>query len=106
MGPLKAEAKALEEATEFPWDVGIHGFHFEYDSLVVSDAMREVCYPPVVISNIVSGICFRLQDFCIVQVLHIRRIGNNPTHLLAQYARDLDSYIIWVEENLIIIESA
>ena len=84
----------------------IHNAHFEYDSLVVSDAIQELCYPPVVISNIVSGICFRLQDFCIVQVLHIRRIGNNPTHLLAQYARDLDSYVTWVEENSVFLEFA
>ena len=38
--------------------------------------------------------------------MHVRRVGNKPTHLLAQYARDLNSYVIWVEENPIIIESA
>lgn len=69
LGPLKAEAKALEEAIEFAWDVGIHNAHFEYDSLVVTDAMLELCCPPVVISNIVSGI---LQDLRTVQELHIR----------------------------------
>lgn len=58
----------------------IHNAHFEYDSLVVSDAMRELCCPQVVISNIVSGI---LQDFRTVQVFHVRRIENKPAHLLA-----------------------
>ena len=106
LGPLEAEAKALEEAIDFAWDVGIHDAHFECDSLVVFDVVRELSCPPVVISNIVSGTCLRMQDFCTVQVLHVRWVGNKLAHLLAQYVRDLDSYVIWIEENLIFTKSA
>ena len=50
--------------------------------------------------------CLRLQDFHSVQVLHVKQLGNKLVHILAQYARDLDSFVTWVEENLVFLESA
>lgn len=76
MGPLEAEAKSLEVVVEFEWEVGIRDSLFECDSLVVADAVRELSCPPVVISNVVSGMCCRMQDFHTVQVLHVRGVGN------------------------------
>ena len=32
LDPFEAEAKALEKAVDFAWDVGIRGVHFECDS--------------------------------------------------------------------------
>ena len=40
LGPLEAEAKAMEEAVEFAWDVGIQDAHFESDSLTLSNAIQ------------------------------------------------------------------
>ena len=53
LGPLEVEAKALEEAIEFAWEVGTHDAHFECDLLMVSNTVQELCCPPVVISKIV-----------------------------------------------------
>ena len=39
-----------------------------------------------------------------MQVSHVKRSGNRPAHILAQYARDLDSYVTWVEENSVFLE--
>ena len=39
-----------------------------------------------------------------MQVSHVKRLGNRPAHILAQYARDLDSYVTWVEENSVFLE--
>ena len=36
----------------------------------------------------------------------MRREENKPAHILAQYAKGLDSYVTWVEEDPIIIELA
>ena len=103
--PLEAEAMAFMEAIDFTWDVGIRDAHFESDSLVVCDALRGLSTPLVGISNIVSNMCLRLQYFRFVQVSHVKRLGNKPDHILTQYARDLDSYVTWVEKNLVFLES-
>ena len=35
---------------------------------------------------------------------HLKRDGNRPTHLLVQYAKYLDSYQTWIEENPNMVE--
>ena len=35
----------------------------------------------------------------------MRREGNKPAHILVQYAKDLVSYVTWVNKDPIIIES-
>lgn len=57
------------------------------------------------ISNIVFGICHKLQAFRSVQVSHVRRESNKPAHILTQYAKGLNSFVAWVEEDLVVIES-
>ena len=47
-----------------------------------------------------------LFDFHSVQISHIKQAGNKPAHILAQYAKELDSYVAWVKKNPIIIELA
>ena len=73
---------------------------------MLSNAIEGLSCRPIAISNIVSVICHRLHNFRFVQVSHVRREGNKPVHILAQYAKDLVSYVIWVEEDPIIIELA
>ena len=41
-----------------------------------------------------------------MEISHVKRDGNCPTHLLAQYAKYLDSYQTWIEENPNMVESA
>lgn len=48
----------------------------------------------------------RLFDFHSMHILHVKRAGNKLAHILAQYAKRLDSYVVWVKKNLVIIESA
>ncbi|KAK9989090.1 hypothetical protein SO802_029329 [Lithocarpus litseifolius] len=106
LGPLEAKAKSLEEAVEFAWDVGIRDAHFECNSLLLSDAVQGASIPPVAISNIVSGIYHKLQAFKSVLMSHVRQEGKKPADILAQYAKGIVSYIIWVEKDPNIIESA
>ena len=63
LGPLEAEAKAMDEAVLFAWDVGIREAIFETGSSVVSDAIAGYTTPPVSIVDITAGILLRLQDF-------------------------------------------
>ena len=66
--------------------------------------MNGSCEPPITIRNIVEGIQLKIKDFTRVQVSHIQRQGNRPTHILAQYVRNLVSFVAWIEENPIMIE--
>ena len=101
---MEAEAKPLEEAVDFTWDVGIQDAHFECDSQLVVDAVVGVTSPQVTIINIIAGICDRLQVFRLVQVSHVKREGNWPTHILTQFAKGIDNYVTWIEGNPNIIE--
>ena len=47
-----------------------------------------------------------LFDFHFVQISHVKRARNKPTHILAQYAKGLDSYVVWIKKNAVIIEQA
>ena len=47
-----------------------------------------------------------LFDSRSVQILHVKRVGNKPEYILAQYAKGLDGYVVWVKKCPVIIESA
>ena len=76
------------------WDVGVCEVVFESDSKIVCNALLGLSEPPVVIANIIEGIQHYLRDFRQFPVSHIRRQGNRPAHILAQYAKHVDSYVI------------
>ena len=61
---------------------------------------------PITILNIVEGVQCKLKDFRGVKVSHVRRQGNRASHNLTQYSRNLISFVDWIEENPIMIESA
>ena len=46
-----------------------------------------------------------LQEFRSFQVLHVQRLGNKLAHILAKYAKGIDSFVTWIEKNPSIIES-
>ena len=91
LGPLEAKVKALKEVVDFSWDVGIWYAHFECDSLLLSDVVRGVSNPSIAISNIVTGICHKLEALRTVRMSHVKRGGNKPTHILTQYAKGIGS---------------
>ena len=63
LGPLEAEAKAMEEGVIFAWDVGIQEVIVECDSQIVAEALNGVSEPPTTISNIIEEICHKFQEF-------------------------------------------
>ncbi|XP_075653903.1 uncharacterized protein LOC142624260 [Castanea sativa] len=63
LAPLEAEAKALDEATIFTWDIGVRDVIFETNSTTVCHAMESPMDAPISISTIVLGLCSKLRDF-------------------------------------------
>ena len=55
LGPLEAEAKALDEATMFARDIGVHDVIFESDSRIACHALADPTNAPISISTIVAG---------------------------------------------------
>ena len=99
LGPMEIEAKALEEGVNFAWDVGIRDLVVESDSQIVIDAFKGDGIAPMFIANIIEGTRFKLLEFRRILIYHVKRLGNRPAHILAQYAKNIDGHVTWIEEN-------
>ena len=98
-------AKALEEGVLFDWDIKVRDVVLKSDSKIVVDTLIGISEAPVAIDNIIGKISVKLQDFRCVEISHVKRNGNRLAHLLAQYAKYLDSYQTWIAENPNMVES-
>ena len=72
LDPLEAEAKAMDEATVFAWDIGVRDVIFYSDSMLVCHAMENPMDVPISISIVVSGFCSRLLAFHTFHSSHVR----------------------------------
>ncbi|XP_075654884.1 uncharacterized protein LOC142625059 [Castanea sativa] len=89
LGALEVEAKAMEEAVMFAWDIGIHDCIFESDALTIVNTMLRLTDPPLSIDNNIAGAFSSLYGFRDVQFTHVPCSGNKATHTLAQFARGI-----------------
>lgn len=105
LGPLEVEAKAMEAAVLFARDLGVQDITFEGDSLQVCNFLASSTGVPLVVANVLEGIRFHLQFFCSFAFSHLKRASNKPTHLLAQHAKFVSSYEVWVEETPSFLET-
>ena len=106
LGPLEVEAKAIEEAIDFAWDIGLQDVVFECDSEVLRGALTRANTPSAAIVNVISSCVLQLQDFRSVKLSHVRRQGNKLAHILVQYAKCLENFVTWIEDNPTPIQSA
>ena len=54
LGPLEAEATAMDEAVSFAWDIGVRDVVFEIDSSMVTEALSSSTTLPVTIANLIA----------------------------------------------------
>ena len=60
LGPLEIEANAMEIWVSFVWDTDIRDVVVESDSKIVADTLLGLCTPPIVVSNVLIGIAYKL----------------------------------------------
>ena len=59
----------MEIGVSFVWDTDIRYVVVESDSKIVADTLLRLCSPPMVVSNVLTGIAYKLQNFRLVQCL-------------------------------------
>ena len=105
LGALETEAKVMETGVCFVVEVGIRDAIFEGDSILVYNVVQGSGSASTTIQNIVTGILRQAQGFRTFAFSHIKRQGNVPAHVLAQYASKVEDYVTWLEECPSHIES-
>ena len=106
LGVVEIEAKAMEAGVSFARDVGIREVVFESDSLIICKALQGDGGAPSSIQNVLKGILELTTSLRSFSFSHVKRQGNVPTHLLAQFAKELENYVVWLEECPSFLEHA
>ena len=83
MGALEVEAKAYKAGVLLARHLGLRNGVLEEDSLIVSNALKQVVQPPTSIAATMEGIHVLSPNVGIVGYSHVRRTGNKPAHILA-----------------------
>lgn len=69
------------------------------DSWIVIDAFKGDGITSMFIANIIEGTWFKLLELRRILIYHVKRQGNCPAYILAQYAKNIDGYVTWTNEN-------
>ena len=106
LGPLEAEAEAVEVGLQFAKLLGVSDFIVEGDSLIVSRALSHSFSAPASIDAMIMGIRSAALEFHNVDFSHVKRNANSPAHLLAKYAKGIVNQCIWMENCPTFLELA
>ena len=105
LGPLEAEAKAMDEAASFATDIGLQEAIFETDCAVLAGSLSDTTQAPITFENIISGIHLKLQTFRQYRVVHVQRQDNKPAHTMVQHAKGINNFVSWIEETPSFVDS-
>ena len=96
---IKVEAKAVETGLQFAKDLLIQDFILEGDSLIMTNALKELSPPPSFVATIVYNSLSATREFRQVEFSHVCQQGNKLAHLLAKYAQSIDDFSVWIEDD-------
>ena len=80
---LETEAKSMEIAVQFAWEMGFREVYFEIDSLTFRNILTGTSKAPTSIETITDSILDQMEKFRFVSFTHVKRDGNRPAHILA-----------------------
>ena len=103
---LEAEAKSMETTIHFAWEMGFKEVYFETDSCTLKNILTGISMAPASIETIMESILAQVDKFRFVSFTHVKRDGNRPAHILAQFAKQVSDFVVWLEETPNLIEDA
>ena len=103
---LEAEAKSMETAVHFALEMGFHDVYFKTDSCTLKNIPLGSSVAPTSIETITESILAQVDKFRFVSFTHVKRDGNRPAHILAQFAKQMGDFVVWFEETPNLIEDA
>ena len=106
LAALEVEAKSMEIAIQFAWEMGFRDVYFKTDSSTLKNILKGLSEAPASIETIMDNILAQLGNFRFVSFSHVKRDGNRPTHILAQFAKQVGDFVVWLEETPNLIEDA
>ena len=106
LGLLEAKAIAMDEATLFAVDIGIRDAIFKGESHIVYLTLTGSTPTHALIVNIIASTHHKMHGFRTFNFTNVKRQGNRPTYLLANFAKGIDSYVTWLKETPFFIESS
>ena len=104
VGPSKenseeAKLMACRRSLEFAIDAGFSSLIIEGDNANAIQAISSSLPNNSYLGCVVDGICHLIHGLYWTRTNQIRRGGNTMAHVLAQFARNLDEDLVWIEDS-------
>ena len=96
---VEIELIALDRGLQFAHDIGIAELVVESDSTEVVQVIHSDDGHLTRYGHLVEEIKERLRRFQQVSISHTRREGNMVAHLTAAHALNIDSELVWLEDQ-------
>lgn len=106
LAALEVEAKSMETAVHFAWEMRFREVYFETDSITLYNILTGNTEAPASIETLTDSILSQMREFRFVSFSHVKWEGNRPAHMLAQFAKQIGDFVVWLEENPTLIEDA
>ena len=106
LSALDAEAKSMEIAVHFVWEMGFREVYFKTDSSNLKNILTGLSEAPASLEPITASILAQLDKFRFISFCHVKRDGNRPGHILAKFAKQVGDSVVWLEETPNLIENA
>ena len=96
----------MEIAVHFAWEMGFREVYFETDSSNLKNILTGLSEAPASLEPVTAGILAQVDKFRFISFCHVKRDGNRPAHILAQFAKQVGDSVAWLEETPNLIENA
>ena len=89
----------METVVQFVWEMGFREVYFETDSFTLRNILTGTSEAPASIETVMDSILAQMEKFRFVSFTHVKRDGNRPAHILAQFAKQVGDFVVWLEET-------